>query len=88
MFDHTTLINEDDPEIPLFRELHVKQILDLRVLPNVSMEGSSLFVFNYADELVRRMTQDRAWVLKVETRENKSNSAIYSPYFNGMKETD
>lgn len=80
MFDHTTLINADDPELPLFRDLHVKQIVDLRVMPNVSMEGTSKFVFDYADELVRRMTQDRAWVLKVETKENKANSAFYSPY--------
>ena len=77
-FDHTCLINADDPELPLFRQLHERGILDLRVLPNVSMEGSARFVWSYADALVRASTAGRAWCFSVEARENDKNAAVWA----------
>ena len=77
MFDHTMLINENDPDHELFEEMHRRGVVDLRVMPNVGMEASSKFVFEYADKLVRDMTDNRCWVYKVETRENAKNSGIY-----------
>ena len=50
-FDHTCLINADDPELDLFRELHARGIVDLRVMPNVSMEGSAWFAVKASDKL-------------------------------------
>lgn len=76
-FDHTCLINNDDPELELFRELHQKGVVDLRVLPNVSMEGSAHFVWSYADALVRAATDGRAWCFAVEARENDKNAATF-----------
>ena len=77
MFDHTMLINENDPEREFFEEMHRRGLIDLRIMPNVGMEASSKFVFDYADKLVRDMTDNRCWVYKVETRENMKNSGIY-----------
>ena len=77
-FDHTCLVNADDPELALFRELHQKQIIDLRVLPNVSMEGSARFVWKFADALVREATGGRAWCFAVEARENDKNAATFA----------
>lgn len=77
MFDHTMLINEDDPERALFEEMHRREICDLRVLPNVSMEATAKYVFEHADEMVREHTGGRAWVAKVEVSENRKNSAEY-----------
>ncbi|MXZ12300.1 MAG: 6-carboxytetrahydropterin synthase [Gemmatimonadetes bacterium] len=77
MFDHTMLINENDPEREFFEEMHRRELIDLRIMPNVGMEASSKYVFDYADKLVRDMTQNRCWVYKVETRENTKNSGIY-----------
>lgn len=76
-FDHTCLINADDPELALFRELHAKGVVDLRVLPNVSMESSARFVWAYADNLVREATQGRAWCFAVESRENDKNAGTW-----------
>lgn len=76
-FDHTCLINADDPELELFRELHAKGIVDLRVLPNVSMESSARFVWGFADHLVREATQGRAWCFSVEARENEKNAGTW-----------
>ena len=78
MFDHTMLINEDDPERELFELMHERGICDLRIIPNVSMEGSAKMVFDYADKLVRKKTSGRAWCVKVEVHENDKNSAEYS----------
>ena len=77
-FDHTCLLNADDPELPLFRQLHAKGIVDLRVLPNVSMEGSARFVWARADALVREATGGRAWCFSVEARENDKNAAAWT----------
>ena len=77
MFDHTMLINEDDPERALFEEMHRREICDLRVLPNVSMEATAKYVFDHADAMIREQTGGRAWVAKVEVAENRKNSAEY-----------
>lgn len=76
-FDHTTLINADDPELPLFEQLHAKSIVDLRVLPNVSMERTAEFVFEFVDAWIRKQTNQRAFVLEVECRENNKNAGRY-----------
>ena len=76
MFDHTMLINEDDPEIELFKELHLKDIIQLRVLPNCSMEGTAKFVYDWANDWLST-NHNLAWCYKVEVRENDKNSASY-----------
>lgn len=76
-FDHTCLINADDPELETFRALHDKGIVDLRVLPNVSMEASARFCWQFADHLVREATGGRAWCWMVESRENDKNAGTY-----------
>jgi 6-pyruvoyltetrahydropterin/6-carboxytetrahydropterin synthase len=78
-FDHTTLINADDPEMALFESMHAKEIIDLRVLPNVSMERTAEFVFDYVDDWIQTHTDGRAFVLEVECRENSKNAGIYRP---------
>ncbi|MCJ8329438.1 MAG: 6-carboxytetrahydropterin synthase [Lentisphaeria bacterium] len=77
MFDHTLLINEDDPERELFEEMHSKGLCDLRIMPNVSMEATAKYVFQYVDKLVKDKTKKRCWCVQVECRENSKNSAIY-----------
>ncbi|MCA9626060.1 MAG: 6-carboxytetrahydropterin synthase [Myxococcales bacterium] len=79
MFDHTLLINQDDPELEAFRQLDARGVVKLKVLPNVGMEATAKLVFDYADQLIRKQTGDRAWVERVEMRENAKNSAWYSP---------
>ena len=77
MFDHTLLINEDDPERSFFEEMHRRELCDLRVVPSVTMEGTARLAFDYADNLIRMQTAERAWVVKVEVHENDKNSAEF-----------
>ncbi|QGG80757.1 6-carboxytetrahydropterin synthase [Litorivicinus lipolyticus] len=78
-FDHTCLINADDPELATFEDLHARQIVKLRVLPNVSMENTAKYVYDYVAPWITENTQGRAWLISVECRENQKNSGVYRP---------
>ena len=75
MFDHTFLASHDDPFLEEFKKLDQAGVIQLRLLPNVGMEGTAEFVFAKVDEMVKKSTNGRAWVTKVEVRENEKNSA-------------
>lgn len=79
MFDHTFLASENDPHMELFEEMDKKGIIQLRVLPNVGMEGTAKFVFEKVDQMIKKQTSNRAWLKLTEVRENEKNSAIYLP---------
>jgi 6-pyruvoyltetrahydropterin/6-carboxytetrahydropterin synthase len=76
MFDHTFLASHDDPFLEDFKRLDKEGVIQLRVLPNAGMEGTAAYVFDHVDKMIREKTQGRAWVTKVEVRENEKNSAI------------
>ena len=78
MYDHTLLILEDDPELPLFKELDEKGLCDLRIVPDVSLEGSAKTVLTKANEILSELTGGRARCFKAEARENDKNSGIYT----------
>lgn len=76
-FDHTFLVNSDDPLLAEWRRLHQLGALDLRVLENVGMEATARLVWGWANALLRQRDQGRCCCWKVEARENDSNSACY-----------
>ena len=84
MYDHTSLISEDDPELDLFQQLHDKKMIDMRIVKNGSMEATAKYLFEYTNQLVKKLTNNRVSCYKVEVRENQKNSAIYSPYENKL----
>lgn len=77
LFDHTLLLNADDPELPAFRALHDRGAVDLRVLEHCGMEGSARLVWELADALVRAQTGGRAWCFACEARENVKNAVLF-----------
>lgn len=80
MFDHTTCVAVDDPEIETFRALHDKKIIDLRILPSgVGCERTAEFVGEYVNQWVKNNTSGRCWLESVEVREHSANSALYYP---------
>jgi 6-pyruvoyltetrahydropterin/6-carboxytetrahydropterin synthase len=83
MFDHTCLINADDPELELFKELDRKGIIQLRILPNVSMEATAKYVAEHVGEILREDTDGRVFIQALECRENQKNSGWYYPLGEG-----
>lgn len=77
LFDHTMLINADDPERATFEDLHERGIVDLRILEHCGMEGSAKLVWELADALVRAQTDGRAWCIRCEARENEKNAVCF-----------
>lgn len=76
-FDHTLLICADDPHLETFRTMHTQGLCKLVVLPNVSMEATAYYVWQFADELVYAHSNGRVRVASVECRENRKNSGLY-----------
>lgn len=79
MFDHTFLVAQDDPHLKEFQALDAAGVIQLRVMPNPGMEGSALYVYEHASEILRKLYGDRVWITLVEVRENEKNSASYVP---------
>lgn len=77
MFDHTTVIAEDDPYLPQFQDLDTHGVIELRVLPQVGCEKFAEFVFNKISQWVQDEFQERVKLMSVECREHEKNSAIF-----------
>ncbi len=79
MFDHTTVVTYDDPELEVFKQLHEKNIIQLRIIRGgVGAEKFAEFVFDKVNAFVQEETQGRVKVVEVEFCENNRNSAIYT----------
>lgn len=82
MFDHTTLIAEDDPELPLFLNMP-KHVIDLRVVPAVGCERFAEMAYKKMTELLDKSEKEgtllnpTVCVKSVEVFEHGANSAIY-----------
>jgi 6-pyruvoyltetrahydropterin/6-carboxytetrahydropterin synthase len=76
-FDHTFLVNADDPLLEQWQVLHEQGALDLRVMANVGMEASAQLVWEWANQLLQTRDTGRSCCWKVEARENEKNAACF-----------
>ena len=79
VFDHTFLASEDDPWMETWQKLDREGQIQLRVLPNVGMEGTAEYVYHKASAIIAKQEKGRVWISKVEVIENEKNSACYIP---------
>tara|TARA_B100000700_G_C14673185_1_gene681792 strand:+ start:157 stop:636 length:480 start_codon:yes stop_codon:yes gene_type:complete len=76
-FDHTFLVNFDDPLLPTWKKLHEKEAIDLRIMKNVGMESSAELVWGWANSLLLEQYDGRACCWRTESRENDLNAACF-----------
>lgn len=77
MFDHTTLVATDDPQIEFFREGDFRGILCLREVPAIGCEAFSVMILDYAEQWLEASGYSpRCFLISVEVSEHGSNSAI------------
>lgn len=76
-FDHKVAVDKDDPHMDKMRELEEMDIAELRIFDGVGAEKFAYHAFVFADELIRRKSNNRCWVESVECAEHGANSAIY-----------
>ena len=78
MFDHTTVIAPEDPELAIFQELDRRGVVQLRVLEGpVGAEQFARFIYEKINAFVQEETEGRVKVAQVEFFENKRNSATF-----------
>ena len=76
-FDHTVVLDTADPKIEDMKVLEENGIADLRYFDGVGCEKFAEHAFRKADEIVRRITDNRCYCVKCEVREHGANSGIY-----------
>ena len=77
MFDHTYIIAEDDPFLPLAKEMDKEGIVQLRVIPATGAEQFAKYIYDKVNKFVLEETNNRVRVTQVEFKEHNKNSAIY-----------
>lgn len=77
-FDHTLVLNFDDPELELFRALADKRLCKLVVVESASAEGLAKLVFEEVTRIMASLTLGRVFVTKVICHEDHKNSATYT----------
>lgn len=76
LFDHTTIIAEDDPHRSKFELLNQQGIIQLRVLPKVGCEMFAKKILTDINEVLYLETKGRVVASEVRFFENNKNSAI------------
>lgn len=78
MFDHKTLVAEDDPEYNLFMKMQEHKICEIRVMPSVGMEATAYYIYQHAEQWLKDAGYgDRITLSQVEVREHDANFARY-----------
>jgi len=77
MWDHTTLIEKDDPYIDLFRDMHLGGVCKLIEMDKIGAESAARMVFEKMNDVMSKTGGGRLKVVKVECWEAKRNSSIY-----------
>lgn len=77
MFDHTLVVDPYDPKLYELLQLQEKGLAKVVTLPGVGCEKFAEHAFDYADSLVKDLTDGRCWCVSCECSEHGANSGIY-----------
>lgn len=77
MFDHTLLIENDDPYLDFFESAQMEGVCKLVVMEKMGCESLAQMVFDKFNERLEKLDAGRCRVIKVECFENDKNSGIY-----------
>jgi len=77
MWDHTLLIEKDDPQLETFQVLEELNLAKLVIMDKMGAESCAKLVFNHFNERLSLTDGGRCKVVKVECFENDKNSSIY-----------
>lgn len=77
LFDHKTVIAEDDPQLEWFLQASKLGIMDVQILPNVGCEAFAETIYHMAiDFLNENGYAPRVRLVSVEVSEHDGNSAL------------
>ena len=78
MFDHTTILAEDDPYLEVVKKLQDKGLIQLRVIPATGAEKFAEYIYDKLNDFVHEETEGRVRVTKVKFMEHGKNAAYYT----------
>jgi len=77
LFDHKTVVAQDDPALDWFKQGHDEGYLDLVILPAVGVEAFAETIFELCtDYLIEKGYSPRCKLVSVEVFEHDGNSAM------------
>ena len=77
MWDHTLLIQKDDPYADVFEQLGQMGLAKVHLMDKMGAESNAKLVYDYFNEVLAKTDAGRCKVIKVECFENDKNSSIY-----------
>jgi len=77
MWDHTLLIEKDDPYLDFFQSAAMEGLAKLHVMDAMGAESNAKLVFEKFNEVLAKTDGGRCKCIKVECFENDNNSSIY-----------
>lgn len=77
MFDHTTIITDDDPYLESFKQMYFDGIIQLRIIPAVGAEQFAKYIYEKLNTFIQEETGGRVKIARVEFMEHNKNTAIY-----------
>ena len=77
MFDHTTVIANDDPELDNFKDMSDRGIIQLRIIPATGAEQFAKYIYEKLSTFIQEETNGRVKIVQVEFREHEKNTAFY-----------
>ena len=77
MWDHTLLIEKDDPQLETFQYMQELGLCHLRVMDKIGAESAAKMVYDKFNDVMSRTGGGRVKVVKVECWEAPKNSSIY-----------
>ena len=77
MFDHTTVIADNDPYLDKFKQMNTDGIIQLRIIPAVGAEQFARYIYEKLNTFVQEETNNRVKVSQVEFMEHNKNTAIF-----------
>lgn len=77
LFDHVTLLEQEDPNFKDFAALAEKGAMKITWVKQASAEGLALMVFDEVNTILRPLTNSRVYVTKVVCWEDEKNSATF-----------
>ena len=77
VFDHTTLVAEDDPNLAAFQDWEARGLIQLRIRPAIGCEAFAAQAQGWAQDFAAEQTGGRVRVEQVEVAEHPGNAAIF-----------
>ena len=80
MWDHTLLIQKDDPFVDIFEQMGQMGLAKVHLLDKMGAESNAKLVYEHFNSVLAKTDAGRCKVIKVECFENDKNSSIYEEH--------